>query len=321
METRANHVLIGLFTLMGGLLLVVVALWSSRWASDKDWQRVEVHFLQPVSGLSAGSEVEYNGIKMGSVRELQLAPDDPSRVIALIHVDQRAPLRLDTTARLAVSGLTGVSTIQLRGGSPDSPPLRPVPGQKRVMLIAEESPLQRLIDTSEDIASTASEVMLRLLDFLDEDNARRIANTLDNVDALAATLTGEGSRVSEILAHVQAGSAELAPLMQDLRGVAAEVSQLIEHLEPALVEALPPAAEELQRAMRQLAETARRIDDMVARNELAIGGFGDAVLTPLGPAVGELRQLLGQFSAMVDRIERNPAGFLFGRERPREYQP
>ena len=82
MEPRANHVLIGAFTLAGAVLLVVGALWSAQWASEEAWQELEVHFLQPVSGLSVGSGVHYNGISMGSVRDLRLSPDDPGRVIA-----------------------------------------------------------------------------------------------------------------------------------------------------------------------------------------------------------------------------------------------
>src|SRR5690625_1544984 len=137
METRANHVLIGVFTLIGALVLVFGALWSSRWASNSQWQQLEVHFLQPVSGLSAGSEVEYNGIKMGTVRDLRLSPSDPGRVIAIMDLDEQAPLREDTTARLAGHGLTGVSDIPLRGGSPDSPARTPGSGKRRALSIAE----------------------------------------------------------------------------------------------------------------------------------------------------------------------------------------
>src|SRR6056297_900754 len=101
---------------------------------------------------------------MGNVQDLYLDPDDPSRVIAVVRVGAEAPVREDTTARLTVNGLTGVSFIQLRGGSADAPPLANGSGDMPV-IVAEESPLQRLLDQSEDIASTASEVMLRLLDF------------------------------------------------------------------------------------------------------------------------------------------------------------
>src|SRR5690625_3238997 len=202
METRANHVLIGVFTLIGALVLVFGALWSSRWASNSQWQQLEVHFLQPVGGLSAGSEVEYNGIKMGTVRDLRLSPSDPERVIAIMDLDEQAPLREDTTARLAVNGLTGVSSIQLRGGSPASPALKPASGTSRVIIIAEESGLQSLIDKSEDSASTASDVMLCLLEFTRDENAEQVSVTLESISSEADTLSGDRGLLVQIVEHL-----------------------------------------------------------------------------------------------------------------------
>lgn len=321
MEPRANHVLIGAFTLAGLILLVLGGLWSAQWASDEAWQELEVHFLQPVSGLSVGSGVQYNGITMGSVRDLQLSPDHPGRVIAVIRLDAQAPLREDTTARLSASGLTGVSTIQLRGGGQESPLLEPEAGRQRPVIIAEESGLQRLIETSEDIASTASEVMLRLLEFLTEENADRVATTLDNIDTFTEALTGESDRLGEIVHNLHRGSEELVPLMRESRGAVADVAETLERLEPALLETFPEAAEELRDAMSKLARSAERIDRMIERNEASVAGLGDQVITPLGPAVQDLRQLIDELASLTDKFERNPAGFLLGDERPEEYQP
>ncbi|MDZ7790242.1 MAG: MlaD family protein [Xanthomonadales bacterium] len=321
MEPRANHVLIGAFTLAGAVLLVLGALWSAQWASEAAWQELEVHFLQPVSGLSVGSGVHYNGISMGSVRDLRLSPDDPGRVIAVIRLDAQAPLREDTTARLSVSGLTGVSNIQLRGGSPDSPPLKPAPERDRPVIIAEESSLQRLIESSEDIASTASQVMLRMLEFLNEENAERVATTLDNIDRFTEALTGESDRLGEIVDNLHRSSEQLVPLMREVRTTVADMSATLDRVEPALVEKFPQAADSLREAMARLAETAERIDRMVARNEAAVAGFGDRVITPLGPAVQEFRQLIDELSALTEQFDRNPAGFLLGKERPEEYEP
>jgi len=321
MEPRANHVLIGAFTLIGALLLVLGALWSARWASDQAWQQLEVHFLQPVSGLNEGSVVQYNGIRMGSVEQLELSPDDPGRVIAVIRLQSEAPLRQDTTARLSVSGLTGVSTIQLRGGSADSPPLEPPGPDQAPILIAEESSLQRLIETSEDIASTASEVMLRLLEFLSEENAVRVSTTLNNIDRFTQLLIDEGVRLEQIVGNVHAASAELAPMLRESRALIHEASATLQRLEPALAEALPQAAAELGRAMQRLADVSARIDMVMARNEAAFSGFGDDVLTPLGPAVQEFRRLIDEISRSLERIDRNPTGFLLGGEQPEEYQP
>lgn len=321
METRANHVLIGAFTLAGLVLLLVVGLWSARYALDDDSREYEVVFSQPVTGLSVGSAVQYNGINMGSVRELYLAPEDPGQVIVRIRVQADAPVREDTMARLAVSGLTGVSVIQLRGGRPESPPLEPGPDQEYPRIIAEESALQRLIETSEDIASAASEVMLRLLDFLSEENAERVSTTLDNIDAFTLALTAESEQFGEIVSNINRGSARFPEVVDESRELIDRLQRVLEDVDTHLVATLPEIGDEMQQTIRRLARVADRIDRILAANEAAAADFGVEVLAPMGPAVQEFRQLVRELSYMTSRFERHPTRFMFGGEQPEEYKP
>ncbi len=320
METQANHVLIGAVTVLGALLAVALGLWSASYRTDAAWQVFEVHFSQAVTGLAVGSVVQYNGINMGNVRDLYLDPEDPSRVIAVARVDAQAPVREDTTARLTVNGLTGVSFIQLRGGSASASPLHSESGRLPV-IVAEESPLQRLIDQSEDIASTASEVMLRLLDFLSEDNAARVSDTLDNIDAFTVAMAAETERVGTIMSDVQAGAARLEPFLADVSVLVSEVRSLVTGLEGQVDELAPALAADLQTSLERFASVAERIDGMLAANELAINEFGNETLAELGPTITELRRLIRDLTVVGSRFERNPARFLLGGERPQEYQP
>ncbi|MEZ5566447.1 MAG: hypothetical protein R3F24_13530 [Gammaproteobacteria bacterium] len=57
METKANHVLIGAFTLLVFVLMVLFALWAAKFTSDAAWREYDVVFKEPVSGLSNGSPV------------------------------------------------------------------------------------------------------------------------------------------------------------------------------------------------------------------------------------------------------------------------
>jgi len=77
METKANYVLIGAFTLITGLALLAFGLWAAKYSSDRTWQEYRVVFREAVTGLSVGSPVQYNGIAVGSIIELNLVPDDP----------------------------------------------------------------------------------------------------------------------------------------------------------------------------------------------------------------------------------------------------
>ena len=52
METRANYVLIGGFTILATVLLLLFALWAAKFSSDRNWRQYEVIFTEPVTGLT-----------------------------------------------------------------------------------------------------------------------------------------------------------------------------------------------------------------------------------------------------------------------------
>ncbi len=86
METRAHHVIIGLFTLVVGAGALLFALWLGKSNLDSSYDNYEIVFHEAVTGLSNGSPVQFNGIKVGEVTRLRLDDADPSKVLATIRV-------------------------------------------------------------------------------------------------------------------------------------------------------------------------------------------------------------------------------------------
>ena len=124
METRAHHVLIGLFTVIVVAGALLFGLWLAKSSVDTEFKDYEIVFNEAVSGLSKGSAVQYSGIKVGDVVTLRLDPKDPRRVLARIRLGGDTPIKEDTQAKLALTGITGTSIIQLSGGTPQSPTLK-----------------------------------------------------------------------------------------------------------------------------------------------------------------------------------------------------
>ena len=188
METRAHHVLIGAFTIGVFLLALGFVLWMSKTGADRSYNDYEIVFTEAVTGLSVGGLVQYNGIKVGEVSALRLAPDDPRKVIARVRLDASAPVRQDTRAKLGLQGVTGVAYIQLSGGAPTSPPLKPTPGNPVPVIPSEESALGKLLASGSDIVVTANDLLLRMGEILSADNVDRISATLEHLDALSGAL-------------------------------------------------------------------------------------------------------------------------------------
>ena len=76
METKANYVLIGAFTIVIAVALLLFGLWAAKYSSERSWQEYQIVFREAVTGMSVGSPVQYNGIAVGSITKLSLAPND-----------------------------------------------------------------------------------------------------------------------------------------------------------------------------------------------------------------------------------------------------
>src|SRR5690606_22806855 len=181
METKANYVLIGAFTLATAVFLLLFGLWAAKYSSERDWREYLVVFTEPVTGLTEGSSVPYNGIAVGTVERLELDRKDPRRVIAWLKLKASTPVKVDTRDKLSIAGLTGVPFIQLTGGSPTAAPLVANGRDELPVILTEASALQ-------NIADTANRLVARMDQVLSEENVQRIAATLENIEAMTGTV-------------------------------------------------------------------------------------------------------------------------------------
>src|SRR5690606_12411945 len=99
-----------------------------------------------------------------------------------IHVS--APVKENTKARLALTGITGTSVIELTGGTPDSPDLVAPEGEKKPIIMATPSPIAQLMAGGEELMTNVSELLINANAFLSSDNAKRIGNSIEQLEKL-----------------------------------------------------------------------------------------------------------------------------------------
>src|SRR5260370_10388190 len=117
METRAPLVVVGAFVLAAIVAVFGFVYWLHNTGGLGPRATYHVQFEGSVPGLLVGAAVLSNGIRVGEVRDLGLAPDNPRRVNATISVSSTTPVRSDTRVGLEFQGLTGVPVIALEGGA------------------------------------------------------------------------------------------------------------------------------------------------------------------------------------------------------------
>ncbi|WP_330968853.1 MlaD family protein [Lysobacter sp. A3-1-A15] len=307
METRANYVLIGAFTIIVSLFLLLFALWAAKYSSEKSWREYAVIFDEPVTGLTKGSNVQYNGISVGTIDQLSLAKDDPRQVIAVLRVQADAPIKADTRAKMSMTGITGSPIIQLTGGTPGSPPLADVDDREIPVILTEPSALQ-------NIADTANRLVARLDQVLSEENVERVANTLENIETMTGTVADQREDLRSIIVNARQAS-------EQLNATLATTNQAVQDIDRELVEKLPGLVAKLDSTLANLDRTALSANGILNENRAAISSFANDGLAQLGPTLGELRGLVRDLRRISDRLDNNPAGSLLGRDAPKEFEP
>lgn len=307
METRANYVLIGAFALVTSACLLLFGLWAAKYTSDKDWRLYDVIFDEAVTGLTEGGSVQYNGISVGTVDELSLAPDDPRKVVARVKVRANTPVKTDTHAKLSFTGLTGTAFIQLTGGSPSAPRLVPTNGDDVPVIATEASALQ-------NIAETANKLVARLDRVLSDENIDNITRTLDNIESATGALAGQREDLGALIANARVSSEKLAVTLDTTNGAIAD-------LDRELVDKLPGLIQKLDRTLGKLESVAGNADTLLAENRPALNDFTRDGLGQLGPTLEELRSLVRDLRGISARLDSNPAGYVLGRQRLKEFEP
>src|SRR5436305_7816433 len=165
METRAPFVVVGAFVLAAIAAAFGFVYWLHNSGGLGPRATYHVQFDGSVPGLLVGAAVLFNGIRVGEVTDLGLAPDSPRRVNATISVASTTPVRSDTTVGLEFQGLTGVPVIALEGGvmlqnSGEVRTLVAGPGAGQGMTQAARDALRRvdsvLAENSESLKDTIS---------------------------------------------------------------------------------------------------------------------------------------------------------------------
>jgi phospholipid/cholesterol/gamma-HCH transport system substrate-binding protein len=184
---RATNLVIGTTTL---------ALIGAAFAGLLVYQKVHavrnqgplrIVFNGSASGLRRGGTVIFDGVPAGEIKSIKL--ESPTKIVALVLIDNSAPIRKDTAVGIEFEGLTGVADIALVGGTAAAPPA-PLDADGVPVLTADWSEQQSITDT------------LHNVDHFLLDNRQTIKDSLLSFATYTASLKSKGEAVDDILARV-----------------------------------------------------------------------------------------------------------------------
>lgn len=302
METRAHYVAVGAFVLVLITVAFVAVLWIGRAQLTTQYSTYDVYFRGPVSGLREGATVEYNGVPSGRVKEIRIDPNNVEQIRVRIEIEDSVVIKQNAAANLETNILSGVSFIQIVGGTQDAPVLTAEAGNRYPVIRSRRSRLASVTARLPQILAKLDETADHLNEILGEENRKAIGDILVNLrtvsDDAAANLKPALVALTKLLNNVDQSYSDPGGLRDGLNAGIGDIDKL-----------------------------AKNLNDTNHQLQLALGdarpglrNFSQRTLSDVGDLVTEARQLIAGLGRLVAGLDRDPSRVLFG-DRRKGYQP
>ena len=218
METRANYILVGVFTILGFLGMLVFFIWFARVELDRQFAYYDIRFSS-VSGLSRASDVRFAGLPVGQVVDVSLAPERDGNVLVRVEIDADTPVREDSVATIEAQGVTGVSFVSISAGSSDAPLLQEVSRRDFPEITAGRSALQSLTEDAPEILEEVLSAIRQVNEVLDAENLDRVGRILANLEESSESFSvalEDFATVSESVSSAAAGLSDFADGLEEI---------------------------------------------------------------------------------------------------------
>lgn len=287
METRANYVIVGIFTIAAVLAAFAFVYWTAAISDRGETALLRFRIPGSASGLTPGSAVLFNGVRVGSVTRVYIDVTNPSAAIADAQVDRVTPVTKSTQAVIGLAGLTGTANIEMNGGSLNEENLfaEAAQGGRVAEIVANPSAVTNLLQTAQQIFERADKIMDDIQGFT-ADAKQPLLKTVQNAQTFTDALARNADGIDKFLASVSALSTELQGVSGKLDGVIKEVEGILAAVDKKKISNMVDNAEVFS---RNLSESSKQFDSVIAG--------ADSTLAEAREALDKLQTLLGSDNA------------------------
>ena len=273
METRANYVIVGIFTLVAILAAFAFGYWSAAIGDRGETAMLRVRIPGSASGLGRGSFVLFNGVKVGDVRRVYIDVNNPTVAIADTEIDRLTPITKSTQADIGLAGLTGQANIELKGANPSEPKLLDEAEEegKVAEIVANPSAVTNLLQTAQDIFTRADKVITSLEGFT-QDVRGPLTLTVQNAQKFSEALARNSDGVDKFLASVSSLADELQGVSGKLDGTLKAAEGLLDAVDKDRVKEIVANIEAVSANLKQ---TSSQLDGVLGNVDKAVVAVND----------------------------------------------
>lgn len=315
METRAHYVAVGAFVLTMVFLAFVAVLWLAGTQFTASFAHYDIYFEGPVTGLSQGGRVEYNGIPVGTVSDIEIITDPkilasngrkPIRVT--IEIKSTVPVKKMDAATIQTNILSGVSYILIEPGKSEDL-LEVQNGERYPVIRSKRATLASLAARGPQLLDKLDVILDHVDDVLSDQNRQAFSSTLGNVQKVS----------NDLAAHSGEIAANAGEALKAAAGLFTNVDKAFNQ-QGGLKDQALASLNDFDKLVTGLQTTNRDLQTTLRDVQPGVKQFSSQTLGDIGSLVAETRQFVSGLTRLVSQVEHDPTRLLFG-DRREGYQP
>ncbi len=308
MERHANYALVGVFTtllVIGGLVFVV---WLGNFQVGDKNDRYRIVFQGPIRGVSKGGEVQFNGIKVGEVKNVRLAPANATKILVDVEIDHDTPVRTDSLGSTEMQGISGLNAVSISAGSNGKPLLRDVSADDPPIIHSKPNALTSLLQGGGQMVENATVALDRVNKLLSDQNIANLSGAVSDLKQVSAELSANRA----MFAKAAGAATRLDATLVDAQATLGSVRSLVDGDGRRAVANAADAAAELNTTLTQ----ARGVLSSLSAQGSAIGS---STLPQIADTMRSLQETSDNLDGLIRRIQQDPRGTLIkGASKERE---
>lgn len=318
MENKAHYALIGAFVLIALFAVIGFIAWLSNAQLDQRVDKYEVSYVGGVQGMSQGTEVRFNGLKVGEVTRLRIDPNDTNSVLVDIEVEPGTPIDTKSIGRMEPLGLTGLNYIQIIPGGEGFPLIKDLPGRGPYRLVGEASRIDALLGGGGNVIEAAQEALSKVNSVMSQQGVDDFHDILSNVSQMTNNLKDldiDGDLVERTLVAIEQAAKDVSLAAEAVDVAAKDFDNLLNQDVKSTLARAEVSMAELDKTIGSIGVAADNADDLITDGRDAINRLSNSGLTDLEETIDGLRRLIVTLGRVADSLERSPAQFIAGEER------
>jgi phospholipid/cholesterol/gamma-HCH transport system substrate-binding protein len=300
MFERTNDLAVGVFILVGALVLVAVGFWIGGVGQTVPMSRYTIIFERDVNGLSEGSPVRYMGVDVGQVTTIQLFRTQDTAIEVRIEVAASTPVDSGTYASLGYQGITGVAFINLAGEPGMQGRLAAAAGQDSPVIRTRDVGIAALLNAGPEVLAQVNNILDDAGLLFSDKNLGAATQILENLDQITGALAEQRRDLAILPARM---NESLDKLQIALEGV-------VEFTEEAKPELLA-AAQNLRQTTDKLVNVTGRVEHWLVENDAAIDSFLASGIGEMAALISDTREAMRELEKLGAEVRDNPSRVIY----------